>query len=140
MSETIAAHLNVHFSGDADLPDLSTWEGFNTPQRVYQSGGGDGLIFWANQSGGVITDVTLDNNSDGQGYTYPPVLTLVTLPADDPTTVAELRPVMGEATGCSHHRRRRRLYLRPDRHHQRPRRRGRHTGDDGSDTWQGHQR
>ena len=25
VAETIAAHLNVHFSGDADLPDLSTW-------------------------------------------------------------------------------------------------------------------
>ena len=99
--DLITAHLNEHFSGDADLPDLDEWDGFNRPQYIYSTGGGTGLIFWANQSGGVITDVSIDNNSDGQGYTYPPVLTLVTLPANDPTTVAELRPVMGEVTGCS---------------------------------------
>ena len=99
VSETIADHLNAHFSADPDLPDLDEWDGFNTPQRIYQAAGGDGLVFWAVISSGVVTGVTMD--STGSDYTRPPVLSLVTLPADDPTTVASIRPIMGEVTGCS---------------------------------------
>ena len=98
VSETIAAHLNEHFSADPDLPDLGEWDGFNTPQRVYQAAGGDGLVFWANQSSGVITSVTMD--STGSGYTRPPVLSLA-LAEGEPGSGVELRPIMGEVTGCS---------------------------------------
>ena len=100
VSETIADHLNLHFSADPALPDLEEWDGFNTPQRIYQAAGGDGLVFWANYDGsGAVTSVTMD--STGSDYTRPPVLSLVVLPGDEPTTVADLRPVMGEVTGCS---------------------------------------
>ena len=97
--DTIAAHLEEHFEDDPALPDLSLWDGLNTPQRIYRTGGGTGLAFSATQTSGFITSIVVD--TVGVGYTHPPVLTLVTLPDDAPTTEATLRPIMGEVISCS---------------------------------------
>ena len=71
--DTIADHLNEHHSADDNLPDLSTWTGANTPQRVYQAGEEHGLTatYTLTGSGGFST-ITV---TDGGVYTRPPTVT-----------------------------------------------------------------
>ena len=94
MVDKITAGLNIHFSADGNMPDLSVWSGDNTPQRIYQAAGGHGLVFYDNYTSGVLTSTTLDNGGDY--YTRPPTIAL----AHDNGTGAEVRAIMGEVIGC----------------------------------------
>ena len=74
VADTIKAYLNEHFSTDSSLPDLSTWEGFNAPQRAYIAEGGAGLTMTPTVVSGVITAVTVTDR--GSGYARPPIITV----------------------------------------------------------------
>ena len=94
MRDKIAGYLGTHFSNDANMPDLTTWTGANTPQRIYQAAGGDGLVFYDNYTSGVLTSTTMDNGGDH--YTRPPTIVLTHVNG----TGAEVRAIMGEVIGC----------------------------------------
>lgn len=97
--DEIAKYLELHFEDDEALPDLSEWDGDNTPQRVYSAAGGDGFVFWLNyDDSGTATSTIIDKN--GSGYTRPPTLSVV-LAEGEPGSGLDLRAVMGEVSGCS---------------------------------------
>ena len=69
----IADFLNEHHADDANMPDLSTWTGDNTPQRAYIAQGGSGLALSYTLSGsGAISTVTVDDG--GSGYAVAPII------------------------------------------------------------------
>ena len=74
MRDLIEDYVEEHHSGDTNLPDLTTWTGTNTPQRVYVAEGGDGATFTVVLSSGAISSVTVD--AGGADYTRAPTLTV----------------------------------------------------------------
>ena len=74
--DAIAGHVNTHHADDANMPDLSTWTGDNTPQRVYIAQGGQGLTLAYTLTGnGGISTVTVI--AGGSGWAVAPIITVV---------------------------------------------------------------
>ena len=74
MRDLIEDYVELHHSADTNLPDLTTWTGANTPQRIYVAEGGDGATFTVVLSSGVVSSVTVDTG--GADYTRAPTLTV----------------------------------------------------------------
>ena len=97
--DIIAVHLNEHFTGDTSLPDLSTWEGFNTPQRAYKAEGGHGLALTFTLSSNAVSTVGVTDG--GEGYARPPTIILTDPnPFANPTD-ADLEAMLGVVTGVA---------------------------------------
>ena len=97
--DVIAAHLNEHFAGDTSLPDLSTWDGFNTPQRAYKAEGGHGLALTFTLSSNTVSTVGVTDG--GEGYARPPTVILTDPnPFANPTD-ADLEAILGVVTGIT---------------------------------------
>ena len=102
--DLISAHLNEHFSADDALPDLTLWEGFNTPERAYLAEGGEigdsssdsGFFFWDNYTGGVLTSATIPSGKNGSNFVRAPTIAI----EDDNGSGAAVRAIMGWVDSC----------------------------------------
>ena len=95
MRDEAVAVLQRHFPNDAEVPELASWTGDNTPQRIYRASGGAGLVIQPIWVEDYLFRVKVTDG--GEGYTAPPAISF----ESEGGTGAEVSCILGAIAGVT---------------------------------------